>query len=717
MKSSKKIFDKIKSSKSLPSLPQVLLKLIEACNNDETTPKELSQIISKDPSLSTRVMRLVNSPYAGLINKVKSIEQGVLYLGSDTIKNIAISASVLQVFSHMEGNSFFKLSQFWWHSFMCASIARSIAKKISYPSPEEAFLSGLMHDIGKLLLWVNFTEDYSAIITDSGNNIDLLITGEKKLGATHCEVGAWLIRQWNLKSLMADAVLYHHEPIERISDAFPLVKIVYVANALCQVHTKDSRVGLKAAEAVFGFSLSQVEEISFGAKEEVTDVAQSLEIAIEPPSIAEITGPENESGKIEDLLFEVRNTSLLYGTLQNLLKADSKDSILKVVERGLQILFDVKRIFFFLCESEKDLLVGSSPKGDSYDELINDLAVPFKSGKSLLVRSLSGRDIVNSFGKLTSDAITIADEQIIRLLGTDGMLCLPMLAHKKHVGVIVLGIDKPLFRRLSEQLKLLNMLANHAAMCLHVEEIKQNQARRIQSERLKASSAIARKIVHEVNNPLGIIKNYIKILELKLPEKNLVQDELRIISEEIDRVVQINSQLSAFSQPKIKKFEPVDINTLISDFLKITKKSILSPSMIDVHLSLAPSLPKVSTEKNSLKQVFINLIKNAAEAMPEGGNIYVKTRHVGSYDKRLIGDTEEALESIEITVRDDGPGIPDSIKPRLFEPLNSSKPGHSGLGLSIVHSIIKNLNGTITCESDRNTGTCFKIVLPLSGNG
>jgi len=119
------------------------------------------------------------------------------------------------------------------------------------------------------------------------------------------------------------------------------------------------------------------------------------------------------------------------------------------------------------------------------------------------------------------------------------------------------------------------------------------------------------------------------------------------------------------------------------------------------------------TNKNGLKQVFVNLIKNAVEAMPEGGNLNINTRLTPNGLRKLEKDAIGDQTYVEITISDDGSGIPDSIKSRLFEPFVSSKgEGHSGLGLSIAYSIIRELNGTMTCESEQASGTTFKIVLP-----
>jgi signal transduction histidine kinase len=214
---------------------------------------------------------------------------------------------------------------------------------------------------------------------------------------------------------------------------------------------------------------------------------------------------------------------------------------------------------------------------------------------------------------------------------------------------------------------------------------------------------------------LGIIKNYLKILGLKLAKDSPAQEEIRIINEEIDRVSSIVRGLSQASQPGKQKKEPIDINVLISDLVKISHDALLMQSGIKAHLNLGTALPLVTTDKNGLKQVFINLIKNAVEAMPEGGNFYVDTRMASDgLGAEPEDGTAENRQYVETTVRDDGAGIPDAIKSRLFEPFVTSKgEGHAGLGLSISYDIIRELEGTMSCKSDDSSGTTFKITLPV----
>ena len=680
----REFFNRIETSRNLPSLPHILVKLIEVCNSEPDTIKEISQIIDKDVSLSARLLRLVNSAYYGLPNRVTGIDHALLLLGTNAVKNIAVSASVFQAFDQARDSSVFRLKLFWWHSLMCATLAKLIAEKISYPAPDEAFLSGLLHDIGKLVLLGNFPNEYAEILESHRGKPELFLAGETRLGATHCEVGAWMINRWNLQSFMADAVLYHHEPVHRILDALPLVKIVFVANALCSEAVQDADARFKAAEEVFGFARSEVEEFISLAEEEVKQVAESLEIEVEPPDAFTRLVSEKDADKRKDLVRAVRDISLLQATLQNLLEAHGEESILKVAKQGLQVLFDVRSVVFLLYDREKDVLVGKGGMGSAQDVLIKELVIPVEAKKCLVAKSLSQGTPLDSFGRVTKVDLSITDNQIIRLIGKDGMLCLPMVAHKKFIDVIVLGVDEPQVPNLYGEINLLTIFSNQVASAVDAENVRQTQARLIQSERLTASSDVARKVAHEVSNPLGIIKNYLKILGLKLAKDSPAQEEIRIINEEIDRVSVIVRELSDFSEPRVQQKELVDINTLISELIKIVRQSLLLRSGIKAHLNLEPSLPALMTNKNGLKQVFVNLIKNAVEAMPKGGNFHINTRCVPNGPSKK--DAKEDQPYVEITISDDGPGIPDSIKSRLFEPFVSSKgEGHAGLGLSITY--------------------------------
>ncbi len=697
------IFDKINTSKNLPSLPHILLRLVEVCNRDDSSINDISRIIDKDTSLCAKVLRMINSTYYGLSKRITSIEQALTLLGIDTIRNIAISASVNQAFGKIEGSGVFNMKVFWRHSLSCGILAKLIAKKVAYPAAEEAFLTGVLHDAGKLVLWANFTKTYTEILESSNGQWDLMLAEERRHGATHSEVGSWLIKKWKLQSFMSDAILYHHEAVDRIHSALPLVKIVYCANLLCPETDKEDEVKYGIVKNIFGFEAAEIRELMEDSEEDIKAIAQSFDIDLTTAGTPSGLGAIQDGGKQEDLIREVKDYASLQGTLRNLLETHDEESILKTSRRGFEILFDVQDVLVFLHDADKDVLLGRTVGASTYTELAEEMIIPFWEGYSIISSALLQESLMDSFDESEPDGLTIVDEQIIRIMGKEGILCLPLTVQKQPVGVIVFGVDGTDVVEMREKTNLLAMLARQIATALYAVELRRRKSRLVLSERLSASSDVTRRVVHEVNTPLSIVTNYLEVLGRKLGSDNQVQNELKIISEEIDRVGKIVNQLSDLSDPGVGGEEAVDINSVLSDILGIFRESKFGGNDIEVHLEVDSALPSISADRDKLKQVFINLIQNAVDALAQGGNIYVRTRY---------GDQQNG--NALISVRDDGPGIPDDIRPRIFEPyITTKKGGHSGLGLPIVYNIIRELKGTIQCESNDGDGTSFEISLPL----
>ena len=709
MEIEKSVLDRINTLKDLPSLPHILVKLMEACHDEAGCLGDIADILTNDPSLCSKVLRMANSAYYGLGSRVEGIDQAVAYLGTAAVKNIAVCSAVYQAFNSRKGDDTFNLKVFWWHSLKCALLSRIFAKEVAYGSPDEAFVAGLLHDIGRLVLWVNFSEKYAELIKKYENRPKMLAAVETQLGATHSQIGAWLLDRWKFQSFVADSALYHHEPLERIAYALPLAQIVYTADKLSGETVDGRGDGIRAAEKLYGFSQEQVIGFIARSDEEIAEVARSFGIEIEAPQESGQDLSDTDRKTQENLVLEVRDISLLLGTIRNLVAAQEEKDILKVLQEGLQILFDVSQILFFLYDDEKHRLVGKEVEGNAATPGTGDLIIPMGLEKSLLVSCLLGAKALDSFSLGQSPDLVITDAQLIRFMRTDGMLCLPLAVRGEYVGVIVVGLNRTKRSHLGKHAKLLEMFLNEAALTLRVEQLRERQLRRIQSERAEASFAMARKVVHEVNNPLGIMKNYLKILGIKLENQGIEIDEIGILNEEIDRVAHILAGLTQLSEKNSHKRSPVDINALVNDLVKLTAESLRKEKKVTIHLDLDPARPKLMSKKDSLKQILINLIKNASEAMTKGGNLYLKTRHRVA---PLEGNQSRGF--VEVTVGDDGPGIPDEMKRRIFEPFVSSKGGgHSGLGLSIVLNLINSLNGSIECQSEEGKGTCFKIELPV----
>ncbi|GAO35020.1 histidine kinase [Sulfuricella sp. T08] len=698
---------------SLPSLPHVLLRVLDACNSNETSFSAIAEIISKDAALSSKVIGASSSALYGKPNKITAFEQKLVMLGLDMVRTIAISSSVYQVFSNISSSSpEFDMKSFWGRSLTSATLAKLIAQETAYPHPEEAYLTGLLLDVGQLVLWSNFPKQYATLSANVDDDLQLMQRETEEIGSNHCEVGAWLVGSWHLNSFMADAVLYHHVLASRVTDAHPLIRIAHVANSMSLANPGNEE-RLADGAALLGITLADSRRMITKARELVTKIAQTLEIEIdtgttgaaEAGAAPEKPDQDKFHQKKMQLALEVRDIALVDGIALGVTSAPpSLDGILLAIQRSLHILFGFQNIIFFLRDQESGTLHGKSLA--SQHELVNEMAIPPKRGNSIVTDVLLVRSAYSSFVSGENGTLTVLDDQIARLMQAEGFYCQPMIAQDTIVGSMLFGLAKVQLPQVEKQRKLISMFAQQASQTLAAWHVDNEQARRTEFEVMSASRAKARQVVHEANNPLSIIKNYIKLLSVKLPQEDTVQGDLAIIREEIDRVTKIIRQVTEATEAYANPLEELNVNGVIQDLYKIFFESLFAQHQITVQTQLAPSLPNIVADKDKLKQVLINLMKNAAEAMQEGGLLLISTRG------EIIRDGNEY---IEISLVDNGPGIPKHIMADLFKPVSSTKgKGHAGLGLLIVKNLVDELKGRIFCQSNEISGTAFQILLPVT---
>ena len=221
---------------SMPSLSITVSKILEVTKNPQTTAKDLNKVISLDPVLVGKVLKLINSAYYGLQNKVTSLVTAIIMLGMNTIKNLALSTAVL---GNMKRKSSFKslnVDGFWRHSIAVGVLSKLIAEKIGVPATrrEEYFIGGLLHDIGKIPLNELFEESYMKVIRTADLKKAMLLDMEREIiGITHTEVGKMIAVKWNLTEETLECLLRHHDPNMSSEQNYKLVASVYAANIYC----------------------------------------------------------------------------------------------------------------------------------------------------------------------------------------------------------------------------------------------------------------------------------------------------------------------------------------------------------------------------------------------------------------------------------------------------------------------------------------------------
>ena len=692
------VLENIEVSK-LPSFPHVLVKLLEVCQRPDATIATLSELVDKDAGLSAKVIAAANSPLYGLRNPVRSLERTLVVLGLDTIKTIAIASAVHQFFANLNADRGAFLKSFWHHSMRCATLARNLAKLSGYPSRDEAYVAGLLHDVGKLVLAQRYGEKYGAVQLLADEHHDLVAQEREHFGIAHHEVGFWLIRNWRLDSFLADAVLYHHEPTARLLEAHALVRIVHVANLWAVSEALGSEPGAQAAQQLFGLTFEMSAEQIEQAEQEVAKVAASLGIDVAPAETYERRqAVQAKDAAIQDrLAAEVRNIGLLDG-MRRQLGRGSAASTLDVIRESVGMLFDVERPLLFSVSEDGDRLCGQ-PFGAS-DALVAELDFAVASEQSLVSQTVRQRALLTSFDDDVE--LSVIDRQIAQFTQHEQILCIPLLAANKAVGVLVLGVGELQRQRFSRQRALLASFGAEIARALETNRLRERERRDSAEECRAQFEARARALVHEANNPLAVMQNYLHLLSDKLEQDHPAQADLGVIREEIERV---GTMLRRISEPGSESQDAgeFDLNRVIEDLVRVFQRSLLEPAGIQTSLNLDRRIPVLKLSRSAFKQVVVNLLKNAVEALQSGGTIAIATRDHVNFN---------GAEYVEIEIADNGPGIPGAVLEKLFQPVQSTKGGeHSGLGLTIVNSLVKELGGMISCRSD-DTGTRFAILLP-----
>ncbi|MEJ2136083.1 MAG: HDOD domain-containing protein [Desulfofustis sp.] len=705
------VFQRIKESGHVPVLPEILVRLLEACDNQATPLTQVASLIDKDPSLSYKVLQLVNSAYFGLKTTYSGVDQAVVYLGANSVKNMAVTAAVHQVFNSglFSSLTYFNIHSFWHHSLKCACLSRRIAEHHGQANPDDAYLGGLLHDLGKLVLVSAYPDQYEAVLAEAPQQDDLLETEHNHIGSNHAEIGAWLVADWNLNSLIGDAISYHHETPERVTGAFPLVKIIYAANQLSKDGSRESARGI--VDLLLGLGGEDLGQIVEAADEEILQISAELGIVVEPPSPEDglegrtIIVAEEGATLHANLASRIKGISLLSGFLENMTQAENRETMIRAFEQSLQVLFGFDRTILLLPDRDEVLLIGSVSSANKLRGLSQELILPIQKSSSRIVKAYQSRSL--DYLREAEELESLADRQVLSALNRRVVALVPLAAEKQKVGVALVGLPETMTELSKNNYRLLKTIAQQAGMSLYLDEMKARKAEEIEKERQAAISMTARKFAHEVNNPLGIIHNYLTTLKMKVADEENIKKELGIISDEINRISAMINQLDTFAQTSFAASDLTNVNNVISDIVQLVKSSFLSDTATEVIFNADPDLPLIRTSPDGIKQIIINLLKNGSEAMNGEGTVVVTT------SRKQLSDSDAEGE-IVIRVEDNGPGLPAAVKENLYTPFISTKGiGHSGLGLSIVSKAVADLGGTIECSSEPDRGTVFEIGLPI----
>ncbi|MBU2954160.1 HDOD domain-containing protein [Marinobacter sp. F3R08] len=647
----------------LPSLPEVTLRVLEACRQDKCY-RTISEIVSSDSALVARILAVANSALYGPPAPIRSVEQALLRLGTHRFHTLVMTAALRQLLFELGGDEWQQLRDFWRHSLTTALTARALATLTRYPEPDEAFMLGMLHNIGELI----------AIKTPA--------TEAKQYYLDHqSEIAAELVASWGLGPMAADAMRYQQALPSELRDAGHLVKLISLATRLAL----SDAAGIAAAGTIFGLNEELTREINRRIGHEVSGTAASLGIPLD-----EDYCNENASRQLKQTVLRQTMTTQAINLAD---KTGDAGDILAESVNSLTLITGLPALCF--SQAGDDLVLLSGTIGH-----IPELSVSAKSGDSVLTEAfISGRLV--SLGERSP---TVLDRQLMSLLHTPSMLAVPIICGGNCLAVFALGTDN---KQQTTTLELTDAFTHQLSIVLTDRMPSPSDAANgnDQLDREIARDQLRRQ-VHEISNPLTIIRQYIYQLRSRLKDTG-VRQELDVIRDELDRAGNLLLQMS-HTDASEQNADRVELNAELESLARIFEDSLFSPDNRRLKLSLCGEPTRVATDAPHIRQVVINLVRNAAESLQEtGGTVEIHT-------SSPVWQNDRAW--VELEIADTGSGIPDHIRETLFAPVNTTKgKGHGGLGLSIVKQLVDDMEGIIACRTGQE-GTTFRILLPAAGD-
>jgi nitrogen-specific signal transduction histidine kinase len=478
------------------------------------------------------------------------------------------------------------------------------------------------------------------------------------------------------------------------------VQIVSLANLFNNLF--EGEVKLTDTDLAFwDLTVEEAKAMAEAAEAEAKGVAESIGIEILARRDLPRFAPAQDDTAHASLAQAVSTRLEAQSTLPETWEGPEQEEVYLGILRSARMLFASRNATLFVARG--DALQGRHTGDD--DSRLGEILIHLPARDSAIARAFSGQAGLAGEHPAREN---LADAQVLRILGCERLLCLPLSHAGKALGVLVIGMDANAAQTFMQRRALITTFAREGGRRLAQSLQRLDLESSIRDEAHQQFQLHARKVVHEANNPLGVIRNYIGLLREELSDKKQAQEDFDLVESELRRVARILQQfkdVDGTAPTGTGESAGVDINVLINDVIRFCRLGRSELQNVDTKLQLDSSLPPIRVNGDKVKQVLTNLIFNAAEAMPQGGEISISSAN---------WQTAKGRNSVEIIVRDNGPGLPPAVLERLYQPVQSRKGGaHQGLGLSIVGKLVEELGGMLQCNTSQS-GTSFKIMLPSS---
>lgn len=571
----------------LPSPPNTLLKLLSLCQADDTALDKLTELIALDPGMTAKVLSVAHSAaYHRTDATPLTLFQANSRLGTALIKVLVISESVFQTFNSFNQTGNVDLRRFWKHSLSVALIAQELAKQLDYALVEEAYVAGLLHNIGRLALMTAAPEQYCSLF-DALDDSTLCAQEVHHLNISHAEAGAWLLSEWHLSSQIIQSVLLHHEVASALDEAHQLTRITHLAHRLAALPL-DNEQAVKSFVCEQGLSHACLITTAQNAALDVEKIARDIGIDISAAESSPYTvtpKPPGDAAQTQ-LMQEVLDRSVLNEMVMTLISQSSSQAALTSLRQHASALFKLEDVLVMLMRNNQQQLVplsmNESHRGAA--QLSYDV-----TSTSHIAECVATQKVVFAGPKSS------ADSALLDILAAQEMVLIPLLSSQNCLGVLVAAVPAVLSQHIKSQTAMLLAFGTYAGLAL---------SRRRQREMSQAGQETISK------------------QERQLGHKKLAKEFSK----------QANTSSS------------VDLCFAVNDVLQRLQDRNLISAGITIRCQLADRATLVRGSLGMIQQIVHILIKNALDSMPTKGEIVIEAgvlahRHGAMFTTLTLSDT------------------------------------------------------------------------------
>jgi len=681
----------------LPSPPHLLCKLLDVCHDPDSSLGELADLISIDAALTSKLIMAANSGAFAINQPLKNLEQAVTLIGHAQVKTMVTTSAIQQLFAGLIESQKKYICNAWLDSIYCAVFARDIAIVLEYEYPQDAYLAGLLHDIGQIVFDAKYHDQYIKII-NSTTEAETIAQEISKFGISHTELGAGIIERWpSLSPAIADAVRFHHEDEALLQGGDVLCRIVAEASEIarhwCEAGSADPKWRSTLIEH------KDLKDIYIHVHDKVTQTANKLGIKLpRSKSLTQDQLSKDIEKETVKLARKIRDASLVkvisaeetYPTILN-----TPDKLLSKVARDMQLNFSISHLALLYHDPQiPDSLCLHEVK--PVDPLCKFSIV---NSKSQAVKCyLEKRQLWIEAEGPDHQKSPVPDRQIIHRLNHHIALCFPLVYEQEAIGTLVIGCHKTQRNNLE---KLADIISSY------LEDIAETWVKHMPSQgRQGAKSELEQreidKLIHEISNPLGVIGNYIDIVNARSGGTGS-DKEIGILKEELQRVRNIVLNFKDGSEVEV---EALMLNAELQNSIPLYVKSISPEREIQIMWDLDPTDAEIDITRDAFRQIVLNLVKNAVESQTDDAAIMVSSQSFTNIDGGVYA---------QFSISDRGRGVNTKTRGLLFSPLVSAKEGAGrGLGLSVVSDILRAFKGQVKYAKNEVGGALFEVSIPLS---